>query len=87
MTIIGLGAFACIGAMNGIRAHVSMPLCVLCAMSTGTFGGAVRDVLTRRPEGVRIFHSYTDIYATCAGVHIILSNHLFTDRHSNMLLT
>lgn len=67
-TLIGLGAFACIGVMNGIRANVSMPLCVLCAVSTGTFGGAVRDVLTKRPGGVRIFNSYADVYATCAGM-------------------
>ena len=44
--------------MNGIRAGVSLPICVLCGVSTGTFGGAVRDVLARRPEGVRIFNSY-----------------------------
>lgn len=59
-----LGAFGVIGAQNGIRAGLSVPLCVMCGMSTGTFGGATRDVLTKRP--VRIFHSYSEIYATTA---------------------
>jgi len=59
-----IGAFGVIGAMNGIRANLSPALCVLCATSTGTFGGATRDVLCNRP--VRILHSYAEIYATCA---------------------
>ena len=59
-----IGAFGVIGAQNGIRGGLSPALCVLCGMSTGTFGGATRDVLTKRP--VRIFHSYAEIYATTA---------------------
>lgn len=51
---------------NGIRAGLSAPLCILCGVSTGTFGGATRDVLAQRPGGVRIFNSYADIYATVA---------------------
>lgn len=37
---------------------------VLCGMSTATFGGATRDVLTRKP--VRILHSHAELYATTA---------------------
>ena len=62
---VSLGAFACIGTMNGIRAGLAAPLCVLCGVSTGTFGGLTRDVLTRRP--VRILHSTAELYATAAG--------------------
>jgi len=61
---ISLGAFAVIGAQNGIRAGLSPALCVLCGVSTGTFGGATRDVLAKRP--VRIFNSYAELYATTA---------------------
>jgi len=63
---LGLGAFAVIGVQNGIRAGLSAPLCILCGVSTGTFGGATRDVLAQRPGGVRIFNSYAEIYATVA---------------------
>jgi uncharacterized membrane protein YeiH len=37
---------------------------VLCGMSTATFGGATRDVLTNRP--VRILHSHAELYASTA---------------------
>ena len=45
-----------------------MPLsvCVLCGVSTATFGGCVRDVLCGKPP--RILHSKAEIYATCAGM-------------------
>ena len=62
---ISLGAFAVIGAMNGVRAALPAPLVVLCGVVTATGGGATRDVLTRRP--VRILHSHKELYATAAG--------------------
>lgn len=37
---------------------------VICGMSTATFGGAVRDVVTQKP--VRIMHSHAEIYASTA---------------------
>lgn len=61
---ISLGAFAVIGAMNGARARLPLPLSVLCATVTATGGGVVRDIVTRRP--VRIFHSEKELYASCA---------------------
>jgi uncharacterized membrane protein YeiH len=60
--IVFQGAFSCIGTMFAIRAGVSAPLCVLCAVMTGTGGGATRDVLTRRP--VRIMHANKGKYFT-----------------------
>eukprot|EP00929_Paragymnodinium_shiwhaense_P011184 TRINITY_DN11663_c0_g1_i1.p1 TRINITY_DN11663_c0_g1~~TRINITY_DN11663_c0_g1_i1.p1 ORF type:complete len:314 (-),score=41.21 TRINITY_DN11663_c0_g1_i1:227-1168(-) len=61
---LGVGAFTCIGAMNGIRSPVPPLVCIICGMSTGTFGGATRDLICHRP--VRIAHSYAEIYATTA---------------------
>jgi uncharacterized membrane protein YeiH len=63
---LGLGAFAVIGAMNGVRASLPPLLCVLCGISTATFGGLTRDVLVARKGGVRILHSYAEVYASCA---------------------
>ena len=64
---IGLGAFAVIGCMNGIRGGLSPLLCVVCGVSTATFGGLTRDVLIARQGGVRILHSHAELYASCAG--------------------
>ncbi|KDO25444.1 hypothetical protein SPRG_09386 [Saprolegnia parasitica CBS 223.65] len=61
---VGVGAFAVIGAMNGIRASSPMLVSALCGMMTSTFGGLTRDTLLGRP--VRILHSYSDVYATVA---------------------
>ena len=55
---IGLGAFAVIGAMNGLRANSPMLITCLCGMMTCTFGGLTRDTLLNRP--VRILHPYSD---------------------------
>ncbi|ETV90106.1 hypothetical protein H310_15062, partial [Aphanomyces invadans] len=61
---IGVGAFAVIGAMNGIRASQPIVVSALCGVMTATFGGMVRDVLLHRP--VRILHPYADTYASIA---------------------
>lgn len=61
---IGLGAFCSIGAQNGIRKGFHPIICILCGMITATFGGVIRDVLTKRPP--RILHSNSEIYATTA---------------------
>ncbi|RHY26328.1 hypothetical protein DYB32_007738 [Aphanomyces invadans] len=61
---IGVGAFAVIGAMNGIRAQAPLLVSALCGMMTSTFGGMTRDTLLNRP--VRILHPYADTYAPIA---------------------
>jgi len=61
---LGLGAFAAVGAMNGIRAAAPPLVSAICGLSTCTFGGVMRDTLLNRP--VRILHSYSDMYATIA---------------------
>jgi uncharacterized membrane protein YeiH len=61
---IGIGAFCCIGAQNAIRMNLNPIICILCGMFTSTFGGVVRDTLTKRD--VRILHSHSEIYASAA---------------------
>jgi uncharacterized membrane protein YeiH len=61
---LGVGVFACIGVQNGLKAGVSSAACIVCGVSTATFGGATRDVICDRP--VRIAHSATEIYASTA---------------------
>ncbi|CAK4086111.1 unnamed protein product [Aphanomyces euteiches] len=61
---IGIGAFAVIGAMNGIRAQCPLLVSSICGMMTATFGGMTRDTLLNRP--VRILHPYADTYAPVA---------------------
>ncbi|KAA8499244.1 UPF0126 membrane protein [Porphyridium purpureum] len=61
-----LGAFSCIGTMNGIRAGYNPLIVLVCAVVTCTFGGVVRDTFLKRP--VRVLHSYAEIYATTAAV-------------------
>ncbi|KAJ3020557.1 UNVERIFIED_CONTAM: hypothetical protein HDU68_010115 [Siphonaria sp. JEL0065] len=63
---VGVGAFAVIGAMNGIRAQCPALVCALCGMMTATFVGMTRDALLSRP--VRILHPYSDTYASIAFV-------------------
>jgi uncharacterized membrane protein YeiH len=63
---VGVGAFAVIGAMNGIRAGCPFIVSGVCGMMTATFGGATRDTLLNRP--VRILHPYSDTYAPIAFV-------------------
>ena len=58
---VGLGAFAIIGAQNGIRAGMPMVVSAICGIATATFGGMTRDVLCGRP--VRIVHSNVEVYA------------------------
>jgi uncharacterized membrane protein YeiH len=50
-----VGAFAVIGAMNGVRAAVPAVVSAICGMMTATFGGMVRDVTCRSKP--RILHS------------------------------
>ncbi len=61
---LGVGAFATIGAMNGVRLGCLPVVSVICGMVTATFGGLARDVLAGRPG--RILHSFEEIYATTA---------------------
>ncbi|KAI9034417.1 UPF0126 domain-containing protein [Hyaloraphidium curvatum] len=61
---LGVGAFAVIGTLNGIRKGLPALLCMFCGMSTATFGGVIRDVLSQRRP--RILHSYAELYATTA---------------------
>lgn len=48
---LGVGAFAVIGAMNGVRLGVHPLLSVTCGMVTATFGGLTRDVICNLPQG------------------------------------
>lgn len=61
---LGVGAFAVIGCMNGIRAGCPALVSSICGMMTSTFGGLTRDTLLNRP--VRILHPYSDVYAPIA---------------------
>ena len=61
---LGLGAFACIGAQNALRMGLHPLICVLSGMFTATFGGVVRDTLTKR--NVRILHNHVEVYAPTA---------------------
>jgi len=61
---LGLGAFAVIGAQNGLRARVPALVCVVCGMMTATFGGVIRDVLCHKPA--RILHAKAEVYASTA---------------------
>lgn len=61
---LGVGAFAVIGTMNGIKKKLPALLCMGCGMMTATFGGMIRDVLAQRKP--RILHSYAELYATTA---------------------
>jgi len=61
---LGIGAFAVIGAQNGIRRHMHPLACIACGMFTATFGGVMRDVLVKKD--VRIMHSHAELYATSA---------------------
>eukprot|EP01065_Artemidia_motanka_P012635 TRINITY_DN16963_c0_g1_i1.p1 TRINITY_DN16963_c0_g1~~TRINITY_DN16963_c0_g1_i1.p1 ORF type:complete len:252 (+),score=43.50 TRINITY_DN16963_c0_g1_i1:63-818(+) len=67
---LGIGAFAVIGAMNGMRMGVHPSISAACGMFTATFGGLTRDVLCSQPTGAtgrgRILHSRAEIYATTA---------------------
>ena len=62
---ISLGAFAVIGAQNGVRALLPPQLSLLCGVLTATGGGMVRDIATRRP--IRVLHSHKELYAVAAG--------------------
>ena len=62
---LGIGAFGVIGCQNALRKRLGGLVCVACGIMTATFGGVVRDVLTKRD--VRILHSHATLYACCAG--------------------
>lgn len=70
---VGLSTFAIVGAQNGLRACVPLPVSALCGMATATFGGLTRDLLCGRP--VRILHSTAEVYAlpALAGAVVYLS--------------
>ncbi|KAJ9463067.1 hypothetical protein DIPPA_70143 [Diplonema papillatum] len=61
MDSLGLGAFACIGVQNALRAGLGVLPAVFCGLMTSTFGGVIRDSLCRRP--VRILHAHDETYA------------------------
>ena len=58
---VGLGAFAVIGTMFGVRNKLSIPLVLLGTLITCTGGGIARDLICRRP--VRIMHTWAETYA------------------------
>ena len=66
---LGLGAFAVIGANNALALALPTSICVLCGVSTATFGGVIRDVLCDRPP--RILYAKREQYAGCAAVGAI----------------
>lgn len=59
---IGLSAFAATGAIVAWDANLSVFGVLVCAMLTGTGGGAIRDLLVGRTPGILV----EDFYATCA---------------------
>ena len=63
---LGSGSFTCVGTMNGIRAGLPAPIVAMCGMFSASFGGLLRDVISRHP--VRIMHAHKDMYALPAYV-------------------
>jgi uncharacterized membrane protein YeiH len=59
---VGLAAFAATGAIVAWDAGLSAFGVLVCAMLTGTGGGAIRDLLVGRTPGILV----EDFYATCA---------------------
>ena len=60
---ISIGAFAVIGANNGLRGANGNPLvAVACGMFTASFGGIMRDTFCGVPA--RILHSHREAYAS-----------------------
>jgi uncharacterized membrane protein YeiH len=59
---VGLSAFAATGAIVAWDAGLSAFGVLVCAMLTGTGGGAIRDLLVGRTPGILV----EDFYATCA---------------------
>jgi uncharacterized membrane protein YeiH len=59
---VGLAAFAATGAIVATEAGLSAFGVLVCAMLTGTGGGAIRDLLVGRTPGILV----EDFYATCA---------------------
>jgi uncharacterized membrane protein YeiH len=66
---VSLGAFGVIGAMNGVRAGLPIPLILVCGAMTGTGGGATRDIILKKP--VRIFHSHKVSANECNAVECV----------------
>ncbi|WP_323674942.1 TRIC cation channel family protein [Halorubellus sp. PRR65] len=58
---VGLSAFAATGAIVAAEAGLSAFGVLVCAMLTGTGGGAIRDLLVGRTPGILV----EDFYATC----------------------
>jgi len=72
---LGMGAFAVLGSDVAIKEGCSTLPCVCFGLMSATFGGLMRDVLTRRP--VRILHARIDgvektLYGTAALVGSIV---------------
>ena len=59
---VGLSAFAATGAIVASESGLSAFGVLVCAMLTGTGGGAIRDLLVGRTPGILV----EDFYATCA---------------------
>jgi len=59
---VGLAAFAATGAIVAWDSGLSAFGVLVCAMLTGTGGGAIRDLLVARTPGILV----EDFYATCA---------------------
>ncbi|WP_227131699.1 trimeric intracellular cation channel family protein [Halorubellus salinus] len=59
---VGLSAFAATGAIVAWESGLSAFGVLVCAMLTGTGGGAIRDLLVGRTPGILV----EDFYATCA---------------------
>lgn len=59
---VGLAAFAATGAIVAWDGGLSAFGVLVCAMLTGTGGGAIRDLLVGRTPGILV----EDFYATCA---------------------
>ncbi|MFC6951580.1 trimeric intracellular cation channel family protein [Halorubellus litoreus] len=59
---VGLSAFAATGAIVAWDSGLSAFGVLVCAMLTGTGGGAIRDLLVGRTPGILV----EDFYATCA---------------------
>ena len=58
--MIGLFAFAIIGAQNNVQARMPIVVSTICGISTSTFGGVLQYVVCGRP--ICIVHSNIEVY-------------------------
>jgi uncharacterized membrane protein YeiH len=63
---IGLGIFSMLGTAYGIQAHTSLFVASLMGVTTGIFGGVLRDVICN--EIPYVFARSAQLYATCSFV-------------------